>query len=315
MQLHSQPLDQQAKTVLIVGNPRSGSGYRQELLGQLQQAIARRGLEARLVTSLDGFGEIVAGLQAAGQLRAIVGAGGDGTVAEIVNRTAPQTPITVFPLGTANLLAKHFGIRRDPAALAEFVTSGHTVRLDAGNANGRVFLLMAGCGFDADVVHRLQQNRAGRHISYWTWWAPILASIRRYRYPELRIYCDGMPTGDAAHRARFAFVVNLPCYAGGLIMAPAAHPADGALNVCTFRRGSLWHGLRYVGYVYLAKHHWLRDHTAALAARVRIEADEPVPYQLDGDAGGMLPLNIEVLPARWTFVASQNSLHKRLGAS
>ncbi len=39
-----------------------------------------------------------------------------------------------------------------------------------------------------------------------------------------------------------------------------------------------------------------------LARRVRIESDRPVRYQLDGDPGGMLPLDIEVLPGRLTLV-------------
>ena len=36
--------------------------------------------------------------------------------------------------------------------------------------------------------------------------------------------------------------------------------------------------------------------------RVRIVSDMPVPYQLDGDPGGFLPLNIEVLPNRLTML-------------
>jgi diacylglycerol kinase (ATP) len=35
---------------------------------------------------------------------------------------------------------------------------------------------------------------------------------------------------------------------------------------------------------------------------VRIESDVPVPYQLDGDPGGYLPLEIEVLPNRLTLI-------------
>jgi diacylglycerol kinase family enzyme len=31
---------------------------------------------------------------------------------------------------------------------------------------------------------------------------------------------------------------------------------------------------------------------------LRIAADEDVPYQLDGDPGGMLPVEVEVLPGR-----------------
>jgi diacylglycerol kinase family enzyme len=36
--------------------------------------------------------------------------------------------------------------------------------------------------------------------------------------------------------------------------------------------------------------------------QISIESDEPVPYQLDGDPGGELPVTIRVLPGRLTFV-------------
>jgi diacylglycerol kinase family enzyme len=38
------------------------------------------------------------------------------------------------------------------------------------------------------------------------------------------------------------------------------------------------------------------------AGRLRITAKEPVAYQLDGDPGGVLPLDVEVLPERVTLV-------------
>ena len=39
--------------------------------------------------------------------------------------------------------------------------------------------------------------------------------------------------------------------------------------------------------------------------RLRLESDEPVPYQLDGDPGGFLPVDLEVLPGRLTLIVPQ----------
>ena len=186
------------------------------------------------------------------------------------------------------------------------------MRLDAGRANGRIFFLMVGCGFDAAVVQRLHSKRDGGHISYWTYARPILETIRSYRYPSLRVYCQSDSEGpfeSEPHAARWAFVVNLPCYPAGLQqLASDAVGHDGLLNVCTFGNGSLWHGLRYLGYVALGRHRGLPDFRAVLATRVRIESDEPVPYQLDGDPGGFLPMEIEVLPERLTLLAPRARL-------
>lgn len=299
------PVNLIADRVLVVKNPGSGSQRRDDLLHDLVGCLRRSGMKTSLVADLEELSALATQFQASGQLRAIVAAGGDGTVAEVVNRTAPGVPLAVFPLGTANLLAGYLAIERDPRALAQLLCEGSLVRLDAGRANGRIFLLMAGCGFDADVVHRLHRRRSGGHISYWTWVRPIFHSIRRYRFPHLRVYCDEAAdsSGEPTLSARWAFAVNLPVYAGGLRMAPEAIGTDGMLNVCTFTGGSLWHGLRYAGYVMLGRHQKLSDYKSVMASRVRIESDEPVPYQLDGDPGGMLPLEIEVLPERLTLWA------------
>lgn len=290
----------------MVANPTAGSRSREQALSDLVVSIKERGLTPELVTDLEALGPLTARYHAAGQLRAVVAAGGDGTVAEIVNRTEADVPVTVFPLGTANLLAGYFHIECDPLAMARTLVEGVTVSLDAGTANGRVFLLMAGCGFDAEVVGRLHRQRNGKHITQWTYAGPIIAALRSYRYPLLRIYHESTPGTlwpSPPQLARWAFLVNLPCYAGGLQLAPDAVGTDGLLDVCTFGSGSFWHALRYLSYVKLRRHRELPDFKSSLAARVRIESDEPVPYQLDGDPGGFLPLSIEVLPQRWTLVA------------
>jgi diacylglycerol kinase family enzyme len=36
--------------------------------------------------------------------------------------------------------------------------------------------------------------------------------------------------------------------------------------------------------------------------RLRIESGEPVEYQVDGDPGGLLPVDVEVIPGRVTLV-------------
>ncbi len=292
--------------MLVVSNPSAGARLRNEAVGNLIRCLASRGLVGEVVGDLQALETLAQRYHAAGQLRAVVAAGGDGTVAAIVNRTAPGVPVTVYPLGTANLLAGYFHIALDPMALAQTLVEGVALRLDAGLANGRIFLLMAGCGFDADVVERLHRKRNGQHITYWTYARPILESIRSYRYPDLRVQCAAAPGFEwpsPARRARWAFLVNLPCYAGGLQLSPDAVGTDGLLDACTFSSGSFWHALRYLGYVALRRHRVLADFSSSLVARVRIESDEPVPYQLDGDPGGFLPLDIEVLPERVTMVA------------
>jgi diacylglycerol kinase (ATP) len=292
--------------VLVVYNASAGSRRRGQLVDQLVAALAKRELSGELVGDLNVLDDLVRRYRAADELRAVVAAGGDGTVAEIVNRTAADVPLSVYPLGTANLLATYFELNADPVALAATLAAGATARFDAGSANGRIFLSMVGCGFDAEVVDRMHRMRRGRPITTWSYARPILGAIGSYRYPRLRVIAerdDGTPPTELT--ARWAFITNLPDYAGGLRLAPEAVGTDGVLDVCTFDHGSLWNGLKYLGFVKLGLHRALRDCQMTRAVRLRVESELPVSYQLDGDPGGLLPVDIQVLPERLTLVAPE----------
>jgi diacylglycerol kinase family enzyme len=289
--------------VLIAANPRAGTGNRRELVEQLQGELAACGLVPAVVTEIDELAARVEQLLGAGQLRAVISAGGDGTFRLVAGRTPPGTPLAILPLGTENLLARYLELSADPAKLARIVAECSVIRFDAGRAEGQLFSLMAGCGFDADVVRRLHEVRSGNihHLSYAK---PILDSIRNYDYPELRIRYALAGTDELSEliTARWAFVVNLPRYAGGLNFAPLASGSDGLLDVCTFREGSLWHGLRYLTGVVFGQHEGMEDFVRVQTGRLRIEADTPVPYQLDGDPGGELPVEINVEAGRLTVL-------------
>ncbi len=187
--------------VIIAANPRRCRLAHVDCRA-IGRSPARKNLHVDVLTDLAVVVQAAQQAHRAGTLRALVAAGGDGTVAELVNRTDPGLPISVFPLGTANLLAGYLGIRPDIPTFCHTIAGGRTIQLDAGQANGRIFLLMVGCGFDGEVVDRLHRVRTG-HISMWSYLKPTLASIRSYEYPELRVYCDtahdDSAHGDSAH--------------------------------------------------------------------------------------------------------------------
>ena len=309
--------------VLISANPRAGARSGSGAVQELEQALEQRDYQVEAVHDLDLLRERADAGVSEGRLRAVVAAGGDGTAAVVVNSIPVGVPLAILPLGTENLLAKYLQIPPDPERVADLICAGRTVPLDAGRANGRIFLLMVGCGFDAEVVRRLHAAREG-HISHLDYAKPIIDSIRNYEYPPLRVYCDAQavagnptttdfPQQNQPIDAHFAFVINLPRYAGGLSFAPDAVGTDGRLDVCTFQEGSFWSGLRYLTGVVLGQHESWDECKTARATRVRIESDGEVPFQLDGDPGGNLPVEIEVLPGRLRMVVGEEWVAKEGG--
>lgn len=325
---HRSTFSTDPRHVLIVANPKSGARSGRPAIDRLVELLEGDGFAVEVQSDIDAAAERSRELLDNAELRTVVAAGGDGTVALVVNKTPPGTPVTVLPLGTENLLAKHLGATADPGDVHRVILQRDVVRFDAGRANGQIFLLMASCGFDADVVRRVHSERTG-HIHHLSYARPIFDSILNYQYPELRITCEGgsaastlaeessagASSSDAISSngsvppepilARWAFVMNLPRYAAGLQIVPQAVGDDGLLDVCTFKEGSLWSGLTYLAGVLMGQHQTYSDCVSRRAFRVRIESDEPAPYQLDGDPGGFTPLEIDVVPGRLTMLAPQ----------
>ena len=290
------------RQVIIAANPTAGAKAVVSPVERLVRAIDDMEMSASVETDLDVLAEAVADVHAAGKLRAVVAAGGDGTAAAVVNRIAADVPLVPYPLGTENLLARYLGIRAIPEQICRIIQNGETRQLDAGSANGRLFLLMASCGIDAEVVRRVQDQRQG-HIDHLTYVQPVFESLQNYTYPEIRVVAlDDDQTERSAIPGKWAFVINLPRYAGGLRIVREAVGNDGLLDICVFKRGSAIQDLVFLTGVFFGQHQGWSDCEVRQARRLRIESDDEVPYQLDGDFGGHLPVDIEVLPERVTLL-------------
>jgi len=238
---------------------------------------------------------------ASGELRCVLACGGDGTAAAVRKHTPLDSTLLLVPMGTENLLGNYVSQSASPEGVRAAVDAGVAVSLDLGRARGDAgeehhFLSMISAGFDAEVVRLFQQRRRG-HITRLSYVQPTLEVIRSYRYPELHVYCGAAPGDAEPLRCRWVFGFNLPLYARGWKVAPDAVATDGQLDVCTFERGSVGNVGRYLWHVIWGSHLRLSDARLSRSRRLRIEAADGsnVAYQIDGDFGGMLPVDVDVL--------------------
>lgn len=277
--------------VAIQRNPRSGSGRRRRQLVELCTALRSHGLVPRLFSDRDKFDQRVSDPEARETLVAIVAAGGDGTVGDLVNRHS-ELPLAVMPMGTENLLARYLGIECSGVRVAEIIAGRHTRQIDLGRAATRLFTLVASCGIDADIAHRVDQRRGG-HITHLTYLQPIWSALRKYEYHVLRAYVD-----DASEplEGTEIMVSNLPAYGLKLKVGATAVENDGKFTVTVFQRGSAFQMIRYFYKLARGTHERADDVQVVTASRVRVEADVEVPVQIDGDPAGVTPVVLECLP-------------------
>ncbi|MBI3463719.1 MAG: hypothetical protein HY000_11785 [Planctomycetes bacterium] len=233
----------------------------------------------------------------------MVAAGGDGTVADVINEMPASVPLATLPVGNENLFAQEFGFSSGGEWLARVIADGRTRRIDLGRAGGRLFSLMLSVGFDAEVVHRVARWRSSgdalKRVNRLSYAKPILGAIRSYSYHAVDLVADAIRV-----RGTHALVFNLPRYGFHLPFAPDATADDGLLDWVVFERPGLAALASYMIALMLGRHRTRRDVYHGRARRIRIEGPAPVPVQMDGDPGGSTPVQIEVMPQALTVLVT-----------
>ncbi len=278
------------RRVLVIFNPHAGRRGRAAVrLRRVVAEIERLGCSAVVrTTGATGDAERLAGDAEPG-FDLIVAAGGDGTVNEVANGVwRAGRPFAVLPLGTANVLANEIGLPRRPAELAAVIADAVPQPIWPGRIGDRLFVAIAGIGFDAEVIGRLDQDLK-RRIGKLAFVRPILACLWRRR-PSFEVCADG-----AVWPAASAIIAKGRFYAGRFVIAPDARLADPLLSTVLFRDAGRLAALRYLGAMVLGVLHRLPDVTIVTARRIAITADdigsaEAPPVETDGEISGRLPI-------------------------
>src|SRR4051812_46626799 len=94
--------DDAGRWVGITANANSGTGGGRRRVDRLVVELRRHGLDSRVAWTPAERSALVAEAGPDDRCRCLVAAGGDGTVAALVNE-CPEVPLTVLPVGTENL--------------------------------------------------------------------------------------------------------------------------------------------------------------------------------------------------------------------
>jgi len=305
----------ESREVVILANPYSGKGKNKLRVAALQAALAERDLSTRQVWDLGERAELLADPEVGSRYRCVVSAGGDGSIAGVVNDLqkggdTTRAPIAMLPMGNENLFAKEFGHGKSVGTLAGAIHRLKTRTIDAGEADGRLFTLMASAGFDAQVVERVdhwrRQTDGGRlkRVNRLSYARPIIAALAGYRYPAITLTAEGQSV-TGSH----AFVFNIGRYGGGLRIGAHADPSDGLLDWVVFQKPGLIqlasYGLGAITGRHLKRGDVLHGRASEIKLRAQPDSDgntPELPLQIDGDPGGVLPSTIRARPGAMRVV-------------
>lgn len=157
----------------LIFNPISGQGNPDQELSQIRQFLEPQIRLHTLFTTpyvdaAEHAKRAIAHIQASRDQNPncedlIIASGGDGTISAVASAViGTQIPLGVIPRGTANAFAVALGIPSQLRDACETIISGHTRVVDAATCNGIPMVLLAGIGFEAELVDRTDREMKNR---------------------------------------------------------------------------------------------------------------------------------------------------------
>ncbi|MBM7332403.1 diacylglycerol/lipid kinase family protein [Alloalcanivorax marinus] len=273
--------------ITVIFNPTAGGG-RARRLRHFVRALEQGGARVRLYHTR-APGDATRYLNAlAHQGECVVAAGGDGTTNDVINGLKPGVALALFPIGTANVLARELNLPRKPEEAARVVLEGRTLNITPALLNGRRFLVMAGVGYDAWVVDQVDLI-AKRRIGKLAYAVSMLRQVFRYGEVRYRVTVDGRPLDCFS-----AVISNGRYYGGSFILSRQANLSRRSVQVLLFQRPGRLFLLRCLAALLLGRMERVDGVASLSAERVTVTAPGLEPVQTDGDPAGFLPAEIEL---------------------
>ena len=217
-----------APPIAVILNAHSGDPNGDLTRQKLEALFRANGRSVEILVASEQGLKILAEQQARSDGNVIVAAGGDGTVACVASAlVGTSKTLGVLPLGSLNHFSKDLGIPQELGEAVSTVVTGHSIQVDVGEVNGRIFLNNSCLGVYPLMVtdREAQQHRLGRGKWLAFIWA-TLHVLRRYPLLEMRITMAGQ---KLSWRTPFLFVGNNAYTLAGLDLG----------GRCTLQAGNL----------------------------------------------------------------------------
>jgi diacylglycerol kinase family enzyme len=282
--------------IAVIINASAGAGYTPDWIDNLIETFRAGGLDVQVTLARDGAEIIATANRAiAEKPSTIVAGGGDGTINAVASAlVGTNIALGVLPLGTLNHFAKDLRIPLGLEEATHTIIAGHTIQVDAGEVNGRIFLNNSSLGIYPSIVRDRENQQKWLGRSKWTAfvWA-TLTILHRYPFLKVRVTANGK---EHARLTPFVFIGNNEYLMEGFNIGERRCLNAGQLSLYLTQRTGRFGLLRLALRALFGRLHQAKDFDALTAQEILIEVRHPhMRIATDGEVNMMdTPLRYRV---------------------
>lgn len=220
------------RKIYFVINPISGTQRKDNLSEKIEQYIDKEQYEYDFFyTEYPGHALEICKNAIINKVDIVVAAGGDGTINEVVNGIhGSDILLGILPYGSGNGLARHLKIPFYLREAIEIINDGNFQKIDTVSINDRIFVNIAGIGFDAMVAKKFSKVTKRGFLSYFK---IISREYNYYRPKKYRLIIDGQ---EIATKALMIVFANSDQFGYNTSIAPDAKIDDGLMDICIVKK-------------------------------------------------------------------------------
>ena len=208
----------------------------------------------------------------------IIAWGGDGTVNEVATEVSGADVILgVVPGGSGNGFARGLGLEKNAREALYTALNGEERLIDTGCLGGRLFVNVAGVGFDAhlaSVFNRLPLRGAAMYT---------FTGIRELLSYRASSYTVKVGSNEFTTDAFLVAVANGREYGSGAIIAPNARIDDGKLDLVCIPPRPLYSVFWQARRLFSGNVDQISDVQIVSAPAMEIIAGHPLVFHVDGE--------------------------------
>jgi len=286
------------EALYFIVNPVAGSGRSEENFALVETLLKEKGVPYEVLRTkapLEATELAKAALEKGA--KRIVAVGGDGTVNEVATALCgTEAAMGILPFGTGNDLARSLSIPSEPRAALASLLGGKVRRMDVGKANERIFVNVAGLGFDVRVLLAMDKykKRFRGMLPYLLGVMDVLIHLKPVK-ARIEADCEEGPRHYDLD-CTIVSVGNGRYFAGGMKVLPQAELFDGCFDVGIIEKVSPLRLLRLLPLFVKGRHLHFPIVKYFRARRIRVFCEGEQQIQVDGEVCSSTPVEFSILP-------------------